>query len=551
VTLYRVTAQSLEVLSVSAANVRATAQSLEVLSGTYQVRMPKSYALAVLGIGPGPAVQKAYSLAVLDDGSYPAYDPYWSNVVLLCHFDGSNGATSTVDSSTSAKALTVNGNAQLSTAQSKFGGSSVLLDGTGDYISAADSPDWSFGTGAFTVEFWTRISSVNTQIGFIGQYESGGPAATASWLFSRNTSLEFRMVNSGGTGLTLTAAWTPIANTWYHLCVDREAGGTVRIYVDGVVLGTSVSALAGDIRDVATTPLRIGRSTGTGGTDVNGYIEDVRITKGICRYGGQFSVPQTAYPDYGLITGTASNTLAGVTSTGAGAHGVAGTAVNTLASVTSAGVGAHGVAGTAGNTLAGVTSSASGEFTNGTEGTATNALAALTSSASGTAIPPEVTGTGADTLAALTSSAAGTFTVTGTASNPLEALTSAGGGTLTYSGTASNTLAALTSTGAGTHLAPVTGLAADTLAALTSTGAGTHLAPVIGTATNTLAALTSDATGIHLAPIIGVGETTLASLIGTGTGTVTWPPPRVRKVYLMASKRTVTLSGTVRGYVSG
>jgi hypothetical protein len=500
----RITAQSYEVLASSTAAVRPTAQSLEVLSNTWQVRLPKAYALAVLGIGPGPAVQKSYALAVLDDGSLATYDPYWANVVLLCHFDGSNGATSTVDSSPSAKTLTVNGNAQLSTAQSKFGGSALLLDGTGDYISAADSTDWSFGTAPFTVELFARFAVVGTQIGFVGQYESGGAALTSSWLFSRNTSLEFRMVNSGGSALTITAAWTPVTGTWYHLAVDRDAGGAVRIYVDGAVMATSASALAGDIRDVATTPLRVGRSTGVANTDLNGYMEEVRVTKGVCRYGGQFTVPQIAYPDYNLITGTGANTLASLTSTAAGAHGVDGAASNTLASVTS---------------------TASGDFTNGTEGTATNTLSALVSAGTGTAIPPEVTGTGADTLASVTSASQGTFTTTGTASNTLGALTSAGSGLLAYTGTAANVLGALTSTGAAIHLAPVTGTSSLTLEALASTGAG-----------------------IHLQPVLGVGETTLDSLISNGTGTVTWPPPRVRQVRLMASQRTVALSATVIGY---
>jgi hypothetical protein len=77
-TLYRVSAQSLEVLSVSAANVRVTAQSLEVLTDTYQIRLPKAYALAVLGPNPAAvALQKAYALAVLSDpAALPATGEY-------------------------------------------------------------------------------------------------------------------------------------------------------------------------------------------------------------------------------------------------------------------------------------------------------------------------------------------------------------------------------------------------------------------------------------------------------------------------------------------
>lgn len=291
----RVTAQSMEVLSAANPPARVTSQSLEVLTGTYQQRLVKSYALAVLGIGPGPALQKGYALAVLDDGSLAATDPYFSNVVLLLHANGSNASTTVTDSSPSAKTVTAQGNAQLSTAQFKYGTAALLLDGSGDYVDTPDSDDWSFGTGQFTVEMWVRFTTVNTQIGLVGQYESGGPAATASWLFSRNTSLEFRLISAGGVASTVTGAWTPVTGVWYHVAVDRDTSNVIRIYVNGVILGSATNA--GDIRNIGTTPLRVGRSTGVGGTDLAGYMDDVRITKGIARYGGTFTPSLVQFPD--------------------------------------------------------------------------------------------------------------------------------------------------------------------------------------------------------------------------------------------------------------
>jgi hypothetical protein len=62
-------------------------------------------------------------------------DPYFSNVSLLLHGDGANGSTTIVDSSPSPKTVTAVGNAQISTAQSKFGGSSLAFDGSGDYLT--------------------------------------------------------------------------------------------------------------------------------------------------------------------------------------------------------------------------------------------------------------------------------------------------------------------------------------------------------------------------------------------------------------------------------
>ncbi|HPC33867.1 MAG TPA: hypothetical protein PL061_13005, partial [Syntrophales bacterium] len=48
------------------------------------------------------------------------------------------------------------GNAQIDTAQKPFGTGSLLLDGSGDYIGTVDSPDFDFGTGDFTIDFWVR-----------------------------------------------------------------------------------------------------------------------------------------------------------------------------------------------------------------------------------------------------------------------------------------------------------------------------------------------------------------------------------------------------------
>ena len=59
-------------------------------------------------------------------------DPDFANVSLLLHGDGTNGSTTIVDSSSSSKTVTAVGDAQISTAQSKFGGSSIYFDGTGD-----------------------------------------------------------------------------------------------------------------------------------------------------------------------------------------------------------------------------------------------------------------------------------------------------------------------------------------------------------------------------------------------------------------------------------
>ena len=85
----------------------------------------------------------------------PTNDPYWANVVLLLHMDGTDGSTTFTDSSSYARAMTAAGNAQIDTAEFKFGTASGLFDGTGDSVQTPNGADFQF-LGDFTVEAWVR-----------------------------------------------------------------------------------------------------------------------------------------------------------------------------------------------------------------------------------------------------------------------------------------------------------------------------------------------------------------------------------------------------------
>jgi hypothetical protein len=137
---------------------------------------------------------------------------------------------------------------------------------------------------------------VNTSIGVVGQWETAA-AADSSWMLNRvSGSFGFRFVTSGGSTTAISSSWTPVANTWYHVAVDRDTSNVIRVYINGAILTSATNA--GDIRNIATTPLRVGRTSSSLSThDLNGYIDDVRITKGIARYGGSFTPHQVAFPD--------------------------------------------------------------------------------------------------------------------------------------------------------------------------------------------------------------------------------------------------------------
>jgi hypothetical protein len=71
--------------------------------------------------------------------------------------DGANASTSFIDNSPTPKTVVANGNIQISTAQSKFGGASAYFDGSGDFLQIANNQDFNMGSGDFTIEFWRDI----------------------------------------------------------------------------------------------------------------------------------------------------------------------------------------------------------------------------------------------------------------------------------------------------------------------------------------------------------------------------------------------------------
>jgi hypothetical protein len=115
-------------------------------------------------------------------------DKHLSNVVLLVGFEGADGSTSFVDESPSGHTLTAVGNAQVDTGQSKFGASSGLFDGNGDYISIPDSDEFTFGAGDFTIETHVRFNVVQTSM-FIAKYNNS--VTPAEWFFGYHGNLIF------------------------------------------------------------------------------------------------------------------------------------------------------------------------------------------------------------------------------------------------------------------------------------------------------------------------------------------------------------------------
>lgn len=222
------------------------------------------------------------------------YDEYTK---LMLHFDGTDGSTTITDSSDENHSISIYGDSEISTDKSKFGGSSLYLDGTSDYIYFDN--DINFAGKDWTIDFW--------------MYQTAQKAYTAVFCYDTDTSdtpYSYRIYLNVGLSNEFTLAianeaassWsilgdcgnTPSMNAWHHYAIVRNST-SIKVYVDGT------SVYSGTISTKIGTPtgdFRIGRSGSASypsTQDNAGYIDEFRISVGIARWTANFTPPTEAY----------------------------------------------------------------------------------------------------------------------------------------------------------------------------------------------------------------------------------------------------------------
>ena len=208
---------------------------------------------------------------------------------LLLHNDGANGSTTFTDSETTPKTVTATGSVQISTTQSRFGGSSGNFygDGANDYLEIPDNDDWNFGSGAFTIDFW-----MNTANNTVCQYmilQGPGPVWWGIGYDCGGTANTIRVGNLAATAMNSTTVLA--LNTWYHIALVSD-GATTKLFVNG---NLEASATAITVSD-ATGSLYIGaNSTLLGVQGFLGYLDEFRVSKGIARWTSNFTPPGCDY----------------------------------------------------------------------------------------------------------------------------------------------------------------------------------------------------------------------------------------------------------------
>lgn len=220
-----------------------------------------------------------------------AADPYFPNVSLLLHCDGPDFGTTLADSSDSAKSMTLVGSSNLRTNTSRFGTASFLVAGSGEHArTTTTSTDFAF-TGDYTIDLSLATNGALNTNGFfcIGQ------GATIRMGMRVDSSGRIRVFVDGVEIIT-TATGVITDLVWTDVSLTRQGAGTnnFTLYRDGTIVGQGSSTFTWSSAEFAF----IGTNAPSGSNFLIGWIDEVRITKDVCRYGGSFPRNTRAFPDF-------------------------------------------------------------------------------------------------------------------------------------------------------------------------------------------------------------------------------------------------------------
>jgi hypothetical protein len=207
---------------------------------------------------------------------------------------GLRGANAGVYDEMGKNNISTIGNATTSTTVTKYNSTSMYFDGNGDYVRILDNPLFNFGSNDFTVECWFYGLGSNSTNGstLLGKSNTGSFGPIALSFHPTTKYLQANFSTSGSTwafNITTNLTYDSLKNAWHHVALVRS-GSSFTLYLDGINVGTvtNSSALVNN-----TEAFMVGYLNYTN-TFWNGYIEDVRITKGYARYTTTFTPPTAA-----------------------------------------------------------------------------------------------------------------------------------------------------------------------------------------------------------------------------------------------------------------
>jgi hypothetical protein len=216
---------------------------------------------------------------------------------LLIHSNTTDGSTTFTDSSATGHTVTAVGNAQHDTDKAKMGTSSILFDGTGDYLNIADTlGDFSYSDNDFTIDAWIMLSSSPPAYQYIYWHRDFANSQGAFDL--QNVSSDtyiLRLYMYNGASLVFSANTYNIIlsdSTWYHFAVERFGKTVINFYVDGERIA-SKSASPGAVG--APSEVILGALTPGPSNEFKGRMDEIRVSNEIARYKGHNFEPQKTF----------------------------------------------------------------------------------------------------------------------------------------------------------------------------------------------------------------------------------------------------------------
>jgi hypothetical protein len=194
-----------------------------------------------------------------------------------------------IDKAQRAENMILYGNTNSSTSQTKYLASSIYLDGTSDYIDLYSSGIANFGTGDFTIELWAYYNSIPGYV-YLLETRNGTNSTTNCWSLSHNwmnnTTNDRLQFAATAVGDLLTANTAMPTGQWVHIAVARN-GTSLKMFFDGVEVASATNSYDFNQNQI---PIRVGARFSTE-FFFDGYISDIRITKGLARYTVNFTPP--------------------------------------------------------------------------------------------------------------------------------------------------------------------------------------------------------------------------------------------------------------------
>ena len=225
-------------------------------------------------------------------------DPYFSQVALLLHCDGSDGAQVFKDSSSHNHAVAARGTAVTSVVNPKFGSACAVVDANyASYLEVANGAAFDFANSDFTIECYLQITATIGAAGgvVLGRWGTG-PSTNTDWVLYVTTSRRLAFYVGTDTGVSIPAAESTVITNdgvWRHVAVTRE-GDIYRLFIDGAIAGSMTRS--GAVPNSVSQSIRTNILSNSGAY-MGAKYDEIRVTNGVARYTKNFTPPTAPFPN--------------------------------------------------------------------------------------------------------------------------------------------------------------------------------------------------------------------------------------------------------------